>query len=485
MATKVYSGRQKVVMPISKEEFEADILGNLKEYLGYAVKTHNSNVREIKKLHKVYLGDQDIYSDKTRYNGSEINNYVVENHTKKVIDFKVGFMYGKPLDYSIAKAMETDDITYLNSYLKDCNKASLDIEKAQDLYEFGVSYQLILPKTSQEINDIEKEAPFKISRLPLENTCVVWSNDIPSQQLFGMVIGTQREENAIKNIYNIYLPNRKILLNWKFEEIRSDVQSYDFIPVVEYTINNCRMGLVELVLPLQNLINKIDSSQIDEIEENVNNWLVIKNQLIDEEWKKVYQELKKERVISLMTNNPDTPPSVEIMTNEIKHEAVNLFVERIQKALYDIASTPQASGNVTSGGDTGQARLLGNGWESSQNQAQVDETYLLQYEMLLLKRLLSICKPYPKCPINQIGASDVNIKFNINMSNNLLVKTQSLQNLRAIHFPPKEALTICGITNDVDGVGNAWESSIKEQQELSQVQLAQKTQTKDTNTNDK
>lgn len=483
MATKVYSGRKIVKLPISKQDFEEDILGNLKEYLGYAIKTHNSNVNDIKKLHKVYLGDQDIYNDKTRYNGSQINNIVVENHTRKVVDFKVGFMYGKPLDYSIAKSMDTDDITYLNAYLKDCNKASLDIEKAQDLYEFGVSYQLVLPKTSKEFEDIKVEAPFKVDRLPLENTCVVWSNDIPSQKLFGMVIGTRKENNITKNVYNIYLPNRKILLDWQFEVIDDDVQSYNFIPIIEYTINNCRMGLVELILPLQNLINKIDSSQIDEIEENVNNWLVIKNQLIDEEWKKTWEELKKERVISLMTNNPDTPPSVEIMTNEIKQEAVNLFVERIQKALYDIASTPQASGNVTSGGDTGQARLLGNGWESSQNQAQVDETYLLQYEMLLLRHILSICKSYKDCPINKISASDVNIKFNINMSNNLLVKTQSLQNLRAIHFPPKEALTICGITNDVDGVGNAWESAINEQQALSQKQVEQK-QTNN-NTNDK
>lgn len=482
---KVYKGREKVIIPISKKDFFQDVKYNLKEYLSYALQTHRKNVRDIKRLHEIYLGEQDIYKTKKRYNGSEINHIVVENHTKKVVDFKVGFMYGKPLDYSIAKSMDTDDLTYLNTYIKDSNKSSLDIEKAQDLYEFGVSYQLILPKTSSEIENIETQAPFKIDRLPLENTCVVWSNDIPSQQLFGLVVGTRLEKGVTKNVYNIYMQNQWYLLDHEFNVIQAEVQAYDYVPVIEYTINNCRMGLVELVLPLQNLINNIDSSQIDEIEENVNSWLVIKNQLIDEEWQNTFKELKKERLIALMTNNPDTPPSVDIINNELKQEAVNLFVERIQKALYDIASTPQASGNVTSGGDTGQARLLGNGWESSQNQAQVDETYLLQYEYQVLRAMLSICKKYEKCKVNKVNASEINIKFNINMSNNLLVKTQSLQNLRAIHFPPKEALTICGITNDVDGVGNAWESSIKEQQELSQVQLAQKTQTKDTNTNDK
>lgn len=473
MATKFYNGRKKIVLPISKEEFEKDIISNLKEYLSKACSTHRENVKEIKELHNIYLGIQDIYKEKKRYNGSEINNKIVENHTRKVVDFKVGYMYGKPLDYSIARSMITDDITFLNAYLKDANKPSLDIEKAQDLYEFGISYQLILPKTSSEIEDINVEAPFKISRLPLENTCVVWSNDIPSQQLFGLVIGSVKEKGskATKSIYNVYMPNRKILLDNDFNVISDDIQAYNFNPIIEYTINNCRMGLIELVLPLQNLINKIDSSEMDDIEENVNSWMIIKNQMIDEEWKETFKELKKERIINVNTNNPETPPDIEIITNEVKQDAINTFVERIQKALYDISSTPQASSNVVSGGDTGQARLLGNGWESAQNQAQVDETFLLQYEFQILKAIISICKKYSNCPVNKINASDVNIKFNINMSNNLLVKTQSLQNLRSINFPAREALTICGITNDVDGVGNVWEESIKIQEESEQKQI--------------
>ena len=52
------------------------------------------------------------------------------------------------------------------------------------------------------------------------------------------------------------------------------------------------------------------------------------------------------------------------------------------------------------------------------------------------------------------------------MSDNLLVKTQALQTLNGINFPLKASLQVCGITNDVDGIGNSWQSNIDKQNEM-------------------
>ena len=60
--------------------------------------------------------------------------------------------------------------------------------------------------------------------------------------------------------------------------------------------------------------------------------------------------------------------------------------------MYDIVACPKTSGGVTSGGDTGEARILGNGWESAQNQAKVDVTYVTYYEQEFLKKVIYICK---------------------------------------------------------------------------------------------
>lgn len=454
-------GRKIVTIPISKEDFYKNPAKAIAKHLDTIESTHQSNVREIEFLHDYYKGKHSILTEKQRYNGSDINNVNIENHAHKIVDFKVGFMYGKPLDYSVENASESnDDMTMLNKYLKVVNKASLDIEKAQDLYEFGISHQLLLPKRTSEVEDINEDAPFVLSRIDSTECCVVYSSDIPRQKLFGVVFSKAYDENGTeKQLYNIFMPKRKMLFDSDKKKVGDKPQPYNYIPLIEYTINNVRMGLIELVYSLQELIDKINSLQIDDIEENVNSYMIVKNQQIDDEWLETFKEFKKQRVMLLTTNNPETPADLELLDAELKQEAINLFYERVVKALYDIASVPQSSGNVTSGGDTGQARLLGNGWESSQNQAQVDQTYLLQYELELIKYILRICKNYPGCPIETISVGDINVKFNINMSDNLLVKSQSLQNLHAINFPLKQALAICGITNDVDGIGNLWEQN--------------------------
>lgn len=464
-------GRKKVVLPISKEDFYNDIYGSLKKFLGNAISTHNSNVSDIKYLHKVYLGMQDIYYDKKRYDSSSINNKNVENHINKIVNFKVGFMYGNPLDYSVVKAINTDDMTIFNSYMIDSNKASLDIEKAQDLYEFGIAYQLVLPKKQSEIENIDTNSPFLLSNLPVESTCMVFSSDVISEELFGLVTAKRIGKNGMtENIYNVYMPNRRILLDSDYNIISDDLQAYDFIPIIEYTCNKARMGIIELGLSMQNLINSINSSEMDDIEENINSFIVFLNQRIDDDFKNSLKELKANRVIALNTNNVQAPADLKAFSTSLNLDYVNAFYERTVKALYDITATPQSSGNVTSGGDTGQARLLGNGWESAQNQAQLEQTYLLQYERKLCRYILKICKQNPSCKIDEINASDIDIKFNINMSNNLLVKSESLKLLNDSLLPEKVILKICGLTSDVDGVGNEWIANKKQVQQENQVQ---------------
>ena len=131
---KNYTGRQIVYIPILKEDFEKDVLGSLKTHLRSAISIHNRNIREIKELEEIYRGKQPIISEKKRYDGSEINNIVVENHAWKQVNFKTGFMYGKPLQYSLNNSKEMDDVTILNAYMNDVNKSSLDIDKSHDLY---------------------------------------------------------------------------------------------------------------------------------------------------------------------------------------------------------------------------------------------------------------------------------------------------------------------------------------------------------------
>ena len=85
-----------------------------------------------------------------------------------------------------------------------------------------------------------------------------------------------------------------------------------------------------------------------------------------------------------------------------------------------------------------------------------------------MKNIIKICKLTEKCPVNGINASDVAIKFNINMSNNLLVKAEALKMLNEALVPEKAILSICGITKDVDGLGDDWKKNKQNQAQIEQ-----------------
>ena len=186
------------------------------------------------------------------------------------------------------------------------------------------------------------------------------------------------------------------------------------------------------------------------------------------------EKFREKKTIAIKSNNPATSAKVSTLKQTLSHAEVNQLFDILKREMYDIVAVPQSSGEVSSGGDTGEARILGNGWESAQNQAKVDTLYVSKFERKSLKCIISICKNDSKNKIRKLNANDISIKYDINMSNNILTKTQALSNLDAIDMPEEEALAMVGVTNDSNGVGNKWklnrEKKAREALETEQAQ---------------
>ena len=104
----------------------------------------------------------------------------------------------------------------------------------------------------------------------------------------------------------------------------------------------------------------------------------------------------------------------------------------------------------SSGGDTGVARELGDGWTMADARAKQDELSYKKAERQLLKTVLSICQG--KGLLKGLKMSDIDIKFNRNKSDNLLVKTEGLLNMRNAEIPPQVAFAISGLFSDPNDV---------------------------------
>lgn len=473
------NGRIKITIPVSYKDFFDDPIKYIEHYLGSCISKNSQNKNDFVILNNYYTGAQEILN-KQRLNGTtDNNNIVVVNHIYRQVEFKKGFMVGNPISYSLGFSdKDSSDLTDLNRYLKDSNKASLDISKFEDLYVGGLAYQFIIPKTTDYDDG---EAPFELYNVKLGSAFKVYSNDITSKPLFDVVISQMADkEFNTKKIYDIYYLKDNDCYTVKVDDIAKPIdkktiekEPYKQLPLIEYSLNKNRMGIVELVMAIQDGLNTIQSNQIDDIVEFVNSYLVFENQDLGKDWEKKVKKFRKNRAILLRTKNPQLPAKLNLLKQTMQHTEINAFFEIMLNEMYDIVASPKTSGGVTSGGDTGQARILGNGWESAQNQATVDISYELQYEYELLKKIINICKNNAE-KLTEINASDIDIKFSINMSNNILTKTQALQNLYDMHIPYEDALNITGVTNDSHGLGQKWSKNDEEQKTIAMKMQTQK-----------
>ena len=158
----------------------------------------------------------------------------------------------------------------------------------------------------------------------------------------------------------------------------------------------------------------------------------------------------------------------------MNHSDVNVFYEQRVTKAYDIAGVPIASGVTTTGGQTGKARLLGGGWENAYTKIKGDIIGMKKSDYALLKLILDICRTVPDTKVDELSASQIEIKYNINPNDDILSKAQAANNLYNIGMPPEMILTDTGLSMDAHTDGFKWQQYIdqKEQKEAEKAEQA-------------
>lgn len=138
----------------------------------------------------------------------------------------------------------------------------------------------------------------------------------------------------------------------------------------------------------------------------------------------------------------------------MSHNDTKVLKEDIYNDVLTILGIPRLN-DKPSGGDTGQARLLGEGWTMADERAKQDELSFKKPERQFLKLVLNICNESlqgTEEALKNIKIGDIDIKFTRNKQDNILVKTQALLNLMSAQISPDIAFTVVGLFNDPNEV---------------------------------
>lgn len=414
---------------------------NILEVLNDAMITHNKNRHEIEYLYNYYRGNQPILN-RVKKHRPEINNKIVENHALEIVDFKKGYVFGEPIQY--VRRGESEDIsekiTQLNEFMFAEDKAARDKELAEWFYICGTSYRMILPDRTAGVDP--DDSPFEIDTLDPGDTFVVYHNGFGKRPLMGVNYIKNKEGETIYSVYTrdtfYKIQDDKILIE--------EPHVLGAIPIIEYPANSSRLGAFEVVLPLLDALNKVVSNRLDGIEQFVQSFMKFVNCDIDED---LFEALRELGAIKIK-GEPGNPADVDLVSNELDQTQTQAAKSDIYQMILIICGMPDRNiSRSTTGGDTGQAVLLRDGWSDAEARAKDTELMFKGSEKRFLKLVLRITRDIGDLDLR---LSEIDIKFTRNKTDNLLVKTQGLQNQLEAGIHPQIAIAHSNLYSDPEQV---------------------------------
>lgn len=456
------AGIEKIKIPVRKQELT---LQAIEPYLPTVFSKFIANQTKIRHYWEVFENKHDIFNKTRRYeDDSDINNKVSTPHLWAIVNFKSGYALGNPKEYAQTDEKQTDDIKYLNKYSKSVNLRAVDKNVAVWTYATGLGYYFTEPKS--ENYDSETEAPFNVWLRPADTCCKVYSSYNGEEELFDMLVTSYKKIKEGKEkeyiLISLYLPDYyyefecdNTIPNTPQFNIRPDKTVartiYKKLPLTEKFANENRIGVVEIGETIQNAIDRIYSNEVDNVEDLVNEMLVFLNASLGETPEKKSENLraaKRNGAIELFDKNPDIQADVKTISTKLDHTDILGLMESLKNELYATCGVPLAISDTSNGGNKQGALQLGNGWENAYDRLLDEINSFLIADYQLLEKILFICKKDPNSKLNELNASEVEIKYNPNMSDNMLSKAQAYQFFYKCGVPSRLIVEWCRLSND-------------------------------------
>lgn len=269
---------------------------------------------------------------------------------------------------------------------------------------------------------------------------VIYSNAKGKPALMSVSICKDEKDNVVyycttKN-YVYYVQDGKVV------EEKSSINGHGRILLVEFPNNPRRLSDVEIIITMQDALNELQSNRLDGVQQFVQSFIKFVNCEIDED---TFLKMCKIGAIRVKTVNPSLPADVNSISNELNQQQTQTLKDDLYKNMLIIEGMPSREQNT--GGDTGQAVYLRNGWDFAEQRAKIDEPVTKRSEREFLKIVLNILKTKGQIS-EKLTIADIDIKITRNKTDNMLVKAQALVYLLTKGISPKIAIQTCDLWGD-------------------------------------
>lgn len=445
-------GRRKILTDATAitEENVADVVGKSNDI-------HRINRMEINYLLGVYKGRQDI-RNRNKTVRPEIRNVVTVNRANEIVTFKTSYLLGEPLQYVSRGGDDatSEKINSLNEFMYSEDKAAKDKEVADWFHICGVAPRMVTPDEEGE----EDGSPANIITLDPRDAYVIYSSNVGQKAMAGVL---NRKDEDGQWFQCVYTKN-------DYFEIKAGkvtghkLRTVPYVPILEYVNNDARMGAFEVVLPILNAINTLESNRIDDIEQFVQSIMVFENCDISD---KDASELLRKFGIKIKSD-PSNPAKIYRVEGNIDQGGVQNVVDDLTDAYITICGMPNRNGG-SSTSDTGAAVIMRDGWSAAESRAKDSELFFCRSEREVLRIFLYICRETGKVDLR---LADIGMKFTRRNYADIQSKAQVLCELLAngkVH--PKLAFQVCGLFTDSEEAYRMSMEWVEEQSAMEEKRL--------------
>lgn len=425
---------------------------NVVEVVSEGRAVHQKNRREIQYLWDYYRGKQDIRR-KEKVVRPKINNKVMVNRANEIVTFKTAYLLGEPLQYVSNGGDDSvsQKVNRLNEFMRAEDKASKDKEIADWMHICGIGVRMVLPDPVGE----EDGSPVCIYTLDPREAFVIYHSGIGQRPLAGVL--RQKDEGGrwMSCVYT-----KDMYYEIKGEKIIEEkAHTLGRIPIIEYLNNDARMGAFEVVLPLLNAINTIESNRVDSIQDFVNAFDVFQNCEISDE---AYKQLTSGgQAIQIKCSVPGMEAKVYRIASELNQTSTQTVVDDLQDAYLTICGMPNRNGG-SSTSDTGTAVIYRDGFAEAESRAKDTEKTFVRSEREFLRLVLRICQDTADLDLK---LSEIKPEFTRKNLSNVQSKAQVLaEMLNNSKIHPKLAFQYSGMFTDAEEAYRISMEWYKEQQ---------------------
>ena len=411
---------------------------NIVKELYNALVYHTQNATEIEYLDRYYRGDQPILY-RQKVNRPEVNNKVLVNLAYELVERKVAGICAEPIQYVLRGTddKKSQEISELNAIVDGEDKQDCDIDICRWRSICGTAYRYI--GNDEGGGMLLDESDFTLSAENPAYTFVAYhTNNKPA---FSCQI---REDEEGKRLHYCFT-NAQYFVIQGGEIVEMGINGNGAIPVVEYPNNSRRISDIELTVGITDSLNILSSDRVNGIEQFICSFMKFINCEIDAT---EFAKIKDLGAISVKSNNGDNRADVDILSQELNQTEGQVVFDDLYNKFLEIHGLANRA-SVNSGGDTGNAVSLRNGYHESNLREAIDEPILKKSERMSLRIILNrlrIKKGFTLLP------SDVEIHINRDKLNNIMTKAEALKILleSGIHY--KRAIRTVSLFNDSDRV---------------------------------